>query len=158
MINRSKHRFIAFVLFTIAFFLFALSFIESHIEHNKNNWYVTVEEGDIAKTFILLPNIPYYVDSDDNISYLSFALIDEHGVPVTALHLKYADTDLLGESNGPLCIHHFNITCKDTTYLTIGVYLSGWFTRDAYYEVHKDVKEGRDLYFNGIDLSRDRKF
>jgi len=153
MINRAKHRYIAFALFTVALILFGLSFIESHIEHNKNNWYVSIDKPNAFRSYTLEPNVPYAIISDDNFASMSLAVEDERGFPITKCQWTFTDTDILGGSPGPVAYHKFSITCKDTTILTLQVYLSGWFIKDAYYEIHKDMELKRAYYFDGEKLT-----
>jgi hypothetical protein len=50
--------------------------------------------------------------------------------------------------NRPLCLKKFNITCKDTTYFTLTVNLSGFIYESGHYEIHKGISEGRSLYYS----------
>lgn len=152
MINRARNRFIAFAFFTVALILMVVSFIVSHIEHNKNNWYVSIDKPNAFRSYTLEPNIPYAIISDDNIASISLAVEDERGFQITKYQELFSDTDILNIPDGNIAYRKFSITCKDTTILTLQVYLSGWFIKDAYYEIHKGMELKRAYYFDGDKL------
>lgn len=158
MINRSKHKFIAFVLFAIALAFFAIGFFQSHIEYAQNNWYVKTVWGDKEKEFLLIPNVPFTVKTDDWIKNLTFRRYPLIGYKDTLKSYLFADKGFFTWMSGAACERHFNITSKDTVILTISFYLSGFYYVDAEYEVHKGVSEGRNLYFNGEILTYKRNF
>ena len=75
--TKAKKRFIAYVFFTIAFVFVVISFIISQQEYSKNNWYVTLYQGDKPKIYIFYPNIPYTINSDDYIRRYAFMTKDK---------------------------------------------------------------------------------
>ena len=152
MINRAKRRHIAYVFATITFIFIVISFLISQKKHSESNWYVTVKPGDKAKIFTLLPNITYTLNSDDYITYYAFMHQNENGGYIVDCSFNYNAPvgleKILGGARDPICLKTFNITCKDTTYFTLNVQLSGFIYESGHYEIHKDKVEGRSVYYN----------
>jgi hypothetical protein len=164
MINRAKQRHIAYVFFTIAFIFVVLGFMKAQKEHSESNWYVTVDPGDKQKIFIFYPNIPYTIKSDDYILHYGImtkkrnaVFLEEYSEDFGAPH---GLEKILGGYNGSLCLKNYNITCKDTTYYTLTVQLSGFIYESGHYEIHKGKTEGRSVFFNNSKnkLSQVRDF
>ncbi len=152
MINRAKQRYIAYVFVTVTFVFIVLSMIISQKEHSESNWYVTMRPGDKPNIFIFYPNIPYTINSDDYILHYGFMtknnnsdFIEEHSEDFGA---PQGLEKILGGYTGRLCLKNFNITCKDTTYFTLNVQLSGFIYESGHYEIHKGKSEGRSIYYS----------
>jgi len=151
--TKAKKRFIAYVFFTIAFVFVVISFIISQQEYSKNNWYVTLYQGDKPKIYIFYPNIPYTINSDDYIRRYAFMTKNPYGALIEQCSYEFGapfglERILGGTSNGPACLKIFNITCSDTTYFTMNLQLSGFVFESAHYEIHKGRSEGRSVYYD----------
>lgn len=151
MINRSKQRYIAYAFFTIAFILLTFAFFRKQEIHIENNWYVTVREGDVPQVFTLAPNIPYLVDSENYITHYQLMRKSKAGFMDVICSEDFGAPEglerILG-TNKRTCLRVFNITCSDTTYLSMQFYLTGFVSESATYEVHKNRGGGTPVYFN----------
>lgn len=151
MINRAKQRHIAYVFFTIALIFIVLFFLKTQVKHSDSNWYVTVNHGDPQKIFTFYPNIPYTVNSDDYILYFAFMSKNGYGYKVDYSEKGDAPEGLekiLGGFSGILIPKVLTIICKDTTYFTLTVQLSGFIFESGHYEIHKNVSGGRRFYYD----------
>lgn len=152
MVNRAKYRFIAFATFTAALFLFVLSLIVTQANHSDSNWYITVKPGDRDHSFVLLPNIPYAIESDNWISRIAFSRKNRFGYDRQIYYQEYTKP---GDGHGYYFTQReFHIVSNDTVTLTLGVHLSGFLIKDAYYEVHKDKVVGIRFNFTVEDSLR----
>jgi len=163
MINRAKQRHIAYVLFAIAFIFIVLSFMKAQKEHSESNWYITMSPGDKPEIFIFYPNIPYTLNSDDYILHYGFMTKNHNSNFIEERSEDFGAPQglekIIGGYNGRLCLKIFNITCKDTTYFTLTVQLSGFVNESGHYEIHKGKSDGRSIYYNNskkkLSLIRD---
>ncbi|MHB8581037.1 MAG: hypothetical protein ACYDA4_14430 [Ignavibacteriaceae bacterium] len=148
---KAKRRYVAYVFFTLALLLLVINLLVSQKKYSESNWFVTVEHGDEPKIYVFYPNIPYTIKSDDYILYWACMskkndnYIVEYSESYGAPEGSYK---ILGGYPGQVCLKTFNITCKDTTYFTLNVQLSGFIFESGHYEIHKGVSEGKTFFYN----------
>ena len=148
---KAKRRYVAYVFFTLAFLLLVINLLVSQKKYSESNWFVTVEPGDKPKVYVFYPNIPYTIKSDDYILYFAFMSKENNYYNVDYSESYGAPEGLekiLGGGPAQVCLKTFNITCKNTTYFTLSVQLSGFIFESGHYEIHKGLSEGRTLFYN----------